>query len=122
MSGFDLILEVTREIEALHAEFRSWFRGESDDPARMEASFAPDFTFITPQGAMVYRDELMKNLLSGRGAKKIHIRVDNVDVRWSDGDAIVATYEEFHVHTDYTTVRHSTVLLTLDEAAPGGFL
>jgi len=122
MNGFELMTEVKDEIAALHDEFRAWFRGESDDPSRMEASLAPDFTFITPQGAMIYRDELMQSLLGGRGAKKIHIRTDNVDVHWAEGNAILATYEEFHVHADYTTVRHSTVLLTRHAAAPGGFL
>ncbi len=122
MNALELTLEVEAEIKALHREFRSWFRGESNDISRMDGSFAAYFTFISPQGEMVDRAELMQNLRAGKGASRIDIQIDNVMVHWSEGDAIVASYEEIHVHADYKTVRQSTVLMTRDAKAPGGFL
>ena len=51
---------------------------------------------------------------------RAQLSIENATVRWSGGGAVVATYEEWHDHADYTTARQSTVVFTLDDAAPGG--
>ena len=112
--------QVAAEIVALHREFEKWFRGESDDPSRMEASIPTDFTFIAPGSDLVPADALVAGLLNSRGSRQIRIRIENPVVRWSDGSAVLATYEEWHDHADYTTGRRSTVLFTVDPDAPGG--
>ena len=113
---------VAAEITALHVEFERWFRGESEDLERVDASLADDFTFLTPQGEVVCRPELLKALRAGRGARQIRIRIEKPTLRLNAADAVLATYEEWHEHADYTTARLSTVLFTHDEKAPGGLL
>lgn len=112
--------QVVAEIVALHREFESWFRGESDDSSRIQASIPPDFTFLSPGAEIVPADTLVAGLLDGHGSRQIRIRIENPVIRWSDGSAVLATYEEWHDHADYTTARQSTVLFTIDAAAPGG--
>lgn len=116
----DLAGQVAREITDLHVEFERWFRGEAPDLARVEAALADDFTFVSPRGGVVGRAELLQGLRKGRGTRQIRIHVRNPTVRWHDGDAVLATYEEWHDDADYATGRLTTALFTLDPAAPGG--
>ncbi|MCP3973537.1 MAG: hypothetical protein GY720_03475 [bacterium] len=120
MTEAELADQVSAEIVALHNEFERWFRGESDDPTRMLASIPADFTFISPGSEVVPTDVLVAGLLASHGSRQIRIRIDNPIVRWSEGSAVLATYEEWHDHADYTTARQTTVLFTIDAAAPGG--
>lgn len=120
MTETELAEQVTAEIVALHREFEQWFRGESDDPTRMAASIPADFTFISPGSEIVPADTLVAGLLTSHGNRQIRIRIENPVIRWSDDSAVLATYEEWHDHADYTTARQSTVLFTLDANAPGG--
>ncbi len=122
MTDPDLSSAVAAEIAALHVEFERWLRGESDDLGRIEASIGAGFTFISPRGDLVSRSQKLSNIREGHGARSIRIRIENPGVAWNEGDAVVATYEEWHDHAEYTTARISTVLLTRDDAAPGGFL
>lgn len=120
MTETELAEKVTAEIIALHREFERWFRGESDDPTRMEASIPADFTFISPGSEIVPADTLVAGLLASHGSRQIRIRIENPVIRWSDDSAVLATYEEWHDHADYRTARQSTALFTLDVNAPGG--
>ena len=120
MTEAELADRVAAEIVALHQEFERWFRGESDDPRRMQSSIPPDFTFISPGADLVPADALISGLLDAHGSRQIRIRIENPVVRWSDGSAVLATYEEWHDHADYSTGRQSSVLFTIDADAPGG--
>jgi hypothetical protein len=120
MTDPTLSKQVELEIVRLHAEFERWLRGESDDPTAIEAVFAPGFTFVSPQGDVLSGTEMRENLREARGARQIRIRVENVVVRSSTADAVVATYEEWHDHAAYTTARQSTAAFERDEAAPAG--
>lgn len=118
-----LIAKVSNEIIALHAEFERWLRGEgSDDFSRIESSLADDFTFISPNGDSVARNELLEGLRGTRGHRRIRIRIENPVLHWIGDGAVLATYEEWHEHADYETARRSTVLLEVSEAAPGGLV
>lgn len=113
---------VTAEIVALHAEYERWFRGASDDCARIEASLAEDFSFVSPQGDRVPPAELRENLRGGRGARPdIRIRIEKV-VSFLEGETAIATYEEWHTHADYETTRQCTAVLIRHPSAPGGWL
>ncbi len=120
MSETALSARVTAEIEALHVEFERWMRGASNSLGRIEATLLEDFTFISPQGDVVDGGELRENLRGAHGTRQIRIRIENAVVRWSGPAGVVATYEEWHDHDDYTTARQATVLFTQDETAPGG--
>lgn len=122
MTAADLRELVTHEIVALHVEFEQWFRGDLENLNRVDVVLAEDFLFVSPRGDVVDRSAVLDGLRSGRGSRELQIRVENPTVRWHSGDVIVATYEEWHVHPDYTTSRLSTAVLTLDETAPGGLV
>ncbi len=122
MTKRNLTGRVAAEIEALHAEFERWFAGATDDFGRIRSSMADDFTFVSPGGDVVDAGPLLADLTAARGSRQMRIRIENVTVRWAGDSAVIASYEEWHDHTDYTTARQSTALLTEDEAAPRGLL
>ena len=122
MASHDLTARVAAEIEALHLQFERWFAGSIDDFERIRSSMADDFTFISPDGDIVEPAALLAGLLASHGSMHIRIRIKKVIVRWSDESSILATYEEWQDHPEYTAARQSTVLFTEDESAPGGLL
>lgn len=113
---------VTDEIEALHRVFEAWFSGELDDLHRVRLSLSNDFTFISPRGDTVGYEQLMEGLEQARGSRDIRIRIERPHVRWKAAHAVLATYEEWHDHADYSTGRQTTVLLSVEESTPGGLL
>lgn len=113
--------EVRAEIEALHVEFASRLTGRVDDMARIEASLAPEFSFVSPQGDVVERESLIEGLLEAHGARPdLKIEIKAVQVLHDGGDGLVAAYEEWHTHPTYETARQSTVVFVRDDDAPGG--
>lgn len=111
---------VAAEIAALHVVFEDWLRGTGDSLDRVEASLGEGFAIVPPRGALVARADLMAGLQQARGSRDVRIRVKRPQVLWQHGDALLAAYEEWHEHGEYTTTRQSTALFTLDETAPGG--
>ena len=111
------------EIVALHRFFEAWLRGdETVDFSRVETSLAEDFTFLPPNGGVVNRTELLEGLRQSHGERQVRIRIENPVIRWAAGPAVLATYEEWHDHAEYTTARRSSALLTTDDGAPGGYV
>ena len=88
-----------KEIRELHAFFRSWYRGTTDDSdesfGRIEGVLAPEFTLITADGYVVARDQLL-GLLRREYATKpdIEMWVENSQLRLATGDIILVNYEE----------------------------
>lgn len=117
----DVNTAVAAEIAALHVEFEGWMRGTLESLERVAASFAPDFTFVSPQGDTVDGADILAGLEDAHGARQLRIEIKNTVVRHVRGDTIVATYEEWHTHEEYETARQSTAVLSRDESAPGGF-
>ena len=113
---------VAAEIVALHQAFEDWFRGELDDLRRVELALSDDFTFISPRGDIVARNNLIRGLTESRGSRAIRIRIAEPVVKWRAAHAVLATYEEWHDHASYTTIRVSTVLLSRSGTAHGGIL
>ena len=114
---------VTAEIVELHEFFEAWLNGdESADFSRVEDALAPEFTFLPPSGETVDRGSLLQGLREGFGQRQLRIRIQDPAIRWTGGDACLATYEEWHEQSGFTTARRSSVLFTEDEGAPGGLL
>lgn len=122
MAESKLDAAVAHEVVALHVEFEQWFRGDLDNLARVEAVLADDFTFVSPRGGLIDRVAVLGGLRSGRASRELKIRVENPVVRWQAGDVVVATYEEWHEHPDYSTTRLSTAVFSRDDAAPNGLI
>lgn len=113
---------VTREIATLHEAFEAWFRGDLNTLDPVEQVLSDDFLLISPRGDAVPYPELIEGLQRARGTRDMRIRIENPTVRWRAGHAVLATYEEWHDHADYTTGRQSTVLFCIEESTPGGLL
>jgi len=113
---------VADEIDALHVAFERWFRGDLDDLHRVELALSHDFTFISPRGDTVPYDKLMDGLQNARGSRDLRIRIEKPQVQWKAAHAVLATYEEWHDHADYSTGRQTTVLFCIEESTPGGLL
>lgn len=113
---------VAREIVALHVEFEQWFRGDLENLNRVRAVLADDFTFVSPQGTIVQLADLLAGLEESRGSREIGIRIENPIVHWRTSGAILATYQEWHDHSEYQTTRQTTALFTIDDSAPGGLM
>ena len=113
---------VTAEIERLHACFERWYHGEEFDLAEFEDALADDFSFFAPNGASVARTDVVEGVRNAFGSRDIWIRIERPEVLWERGDDLLAAYEEWHDHDDYSTARRSTVLLTRDDGTPGGLL
>lgn len=112
---------VRREIEELHECFEGWFNGTLESLDRVERTLDEDFLFVSPGAAIVPRAQLMSGLAAGRAGQSMRIRVEQVQVRWTRGDLVAATYEEWHVHDSYTTKRQSSIVMQVDASAPGGY-
>jgi hypothetical protein len=113
---------VTTEIERLHTCFERWYHGDEFDFAEFEDAMADDFTFFAPNGSSVPRSDVVDGVRNAFGSRHIRIRIEQTAVLWERGDDVLVAYEEWHDHDDYSTARRSTVLLTRNEATPGGFL
>jgi len=120
MNNASLTALVAAEIEALHVEFELWFGGESKTLSRVESVLAADFHLVSPRGDIVALDDLLAGLRAARNSRHISIRIEQPAVLWHDSTTVLATYQEWHDHTDYSTARQTTVLFSLDDAAPGG--
>lgn len=114
--------QVVAEIVTLHREFESWFRGDSASLDRVEQALADDFQLISPRGDVVARNTILDDLSAARGSRQVAIRIEEPQLLWADGNTVVAAYEEWHDHADYSTVRQSTALFAINDAAPGGLL
>jgi hypothetical protein len=88
-----------KEIRELHSFFKAWYQGvvEDSDEAfgRIEAVLAPEFTLITSDGHVIARDQLLAILRAEHSTKPdIEIWVENFQLRFAEGDIVLATYEE----------------------------
>lgn len=113
---------VVAEIIGLHRAFEAWFAGRLDTMRRIEEALAPDLTFISPRGDLVGRGEILDGLRASRGMRDVGIRIVAPQALWRGDDTLLAGYEEWHDHSDYSTARRSTALFTAAPEAPEGLL
>lgn len=117
-----LVDDVRAEIVALHDFFTGWFQGTLPQEAitQMESCLAPGFINIQPAGRVLTLAELRDSIAQGHGASsEFRIEIEDVVIRWSDGDLVLATYVEVQHgarnSTPPTNRRISTVLLERSE-------
>ena len=113
--------DVAREVVELHKFFVDWYRGDAASMDRVERALAPDFTMVTPDGELLARPSVIAGITEGRKGSSPGIEVHEIEVRSTDVDHALATYQEWHHHPDGTTVRLSTALFTRDTSAPNGW-
>jgi len=112
-----------REIEELHQFFEDWFLGTESSMQRVEEVFAPDMTFVGPNGAETNRDETIRMIRDGR-AHTTDLRITTTDHRLLHraDDVLVASYVEHHQLAETSNRRLSTVVFLADPDAPNGLL
>ena len=124
-SADDLHHRCTAQVVDLHRTIEAWLTGRA---ARTPANFAafvdahaPGFTMVTPDGALLGRDELVPGFEAAHGsAPGLTIRIADVAVVRADAGCVVVTYEEWQDGPAGPSGRRSTVLLDRDAGAPHG--
>jgi len=118
---------VEQEIIRFHEFFVDWMTGTlsqtNDNFSQFADSLSDDFYIVSPMGKLSNRDALIKQLYSVHNQRhNFRIWIDNVEVRHTFGDNIVATYEEWKETKDdnNTTALISTVVFTSDKSKPNG--
>jgi len=124
-SGDSLRDRCAAQIGDLHRMIEDWLSGRAPRTAAGFAAFAdahvPGFTMITPDGAMLGRDDLLPGFEGAHGsAPGLSIVIGEVTVVHADVGCAVATYEEWQDGPAGRSGRRSTVLLDRDDAAPHG--
>ncbi len=111
------------EIEALHDFFVAYYTGERTDFSRFPAALAADFEMVTPGGSCLDREAVLE-LVEKRGDTydpgEFDIEIRDSRIIDSGPGYALARYEEHQTTPDERTARLSTVLLHVDEGAPGG--
>lgn len=120
MDAAELASLVEAEVHDLHELFEAWFRGSATNLDRVEAILDAEFSFISPRGDVVSREDLLAGLRQAGGSRSIRIRTGDIKLLWHREGVVLAAYKEWHDHADYSTARQTSALFSLDETAPGG--
>lgn len=110
------------EIIELHEFFEAYFLGTVDSLERAERAFAPEFTFVGPDGTESDRAGVIRMLLDGH-AHTGELKITTTDHRLvvETEEAVVATYVERHqLSGGRSNERRSTVVFVADPGAPNG--
>ena len=113
------MLNVKREIEALHSFFVKWFTGKADTTefeSGFVARFDPDFRLIPPSGIVLDLEGISSNIRNGYASNPdFRIAIRNVQILRVLNGYILATYEEWQrnalASTPPDNARLATVLM-----------
>lgn len=111
-----------QDIVDIHVDIEKWFRGElsSDRLTALMTRFSSDFSMITTKGIALGKDDVRHMFAANHGKRPaLRIHVENIDVVtvWKTGALL--TYQETHREgAASSTVRRSTVALTISEKGP----
>lgn len=116
---------VLDEIDALHAFFELWLRGESPQSdavySRFERAVSLDFSLVTPDGQRLARDQIIDLVREDYGGRPgFRLWIENARVVSCVRDVIIAEYEEWQTVNNVARGRLSTAVFTREASAPGG--
>ena len=112
-----------REIDELHEFFEAYFLGTIDaaETGRLEASLAPDFTFIGPDGAEADRAGTIAAVTGGHAhTSSLKITITDARLLVDSSDVVICRYVENHELADRTNHRVSTVVFSKDADGSNG--
>ena len=117
------------EVEQLHEFFVGWMGGtleaDPDTFRRLDDVLASEFEMISPDGALISRDQLAAGLLPAHGvhagrSRPFRIRIANYRGCSMGKTMHLATYEEWQVIDGETRGRLSTALFRNRKGTPNG--
>lgn len=120
--------QAIQEIRELHFFFQEWMNGrlEQTDTAfnRFEQVMAEDLVFVSPEGHIINRQNLIEGLWNTHhrfmqeNGGDIRIWTENEQVRQFDDQLYLATYQEHQRHDGKNRVRLSSVLFRYHDDKP----
>jgi len=115
----------TKEITELHQFFEDWFSAKLDKTQTKFARFADTvsegFVLISPAGTLTHRTPLLEGLYEAHGNQpNSRLWIENVQVRYQDGDITLVIYEEWQDIDGKITARHSSALFKTQVDTPNG--
>ncbi len=120
---------VEQEIMRFHVFFVDWMTGalaQTDDNfAQFADSLSDNFYIVSPAGQVSQRDALIKDVYTVYNQRQnFRIWIENVEVRHTFGDIIVATYEEWRETKgdDKPNALVSSVIFSRDQSKPNGLI
>lgn len=120
---------VEQEIIRFHVFFVDWMTGaltQTDDHfAQFSDSLSDDFYIVSPSGQVSRRDLLINEVHRAYNQRhNFRIWIENVTVRHTFENIVVATYEEWREIEGDTnpTALISTVIFTKDQSKPNGLM
>jgi hypothetical protein len=124
-SADDLRDRCAAQVGGLHRVIEDWLTGRVPRTPDAFAAFADAhalaFTMVTPDGALLSRDELLPGFDGAHGsAPGLEIRISDLAVVRADAGSVLVTYEEWQDGPAGRSGRRSTVLLDRDADAPHG--
>lgn len=114
---------VSKEITELHVFFQEWFRGNvpDDDMSRVSQALHAEFTWISPWGTMLSKDELIHRIMPVFGTRpEMVIEIRNIHEIPLSATHILAHYEEWQRHDEFNMGRISTAIFLKEAASPNG--
>jgi hypothetical protein len=125
MAPVDLAGKAMDETRQLHAFFVVWFRGDAGpmaDFATCEASLAPNFRMVTPDGRVHNRAAVIERLRSARASAAADFAIEILEPRaaWQSRDAVLLEFIERQYRDGRVTSRRSSGLFTEEPTAPRG--
>jgi len=113
---------VRTEIVRLHDFFEAWFNGvEGLSLAAFSNALDPQFYMIAPSGAKLSKAAVVNGVETQFGKDSAQISIRSVEIEYSDGSAVTATYEEHQVRDGVRSARITTVTMVTDRNAPGSY-
>ncbi|WP_290652603.1 DUF4440 domain-containing protein [Aquisalimonas sp.] len=124
MGGQFPIAAAHREVEALHAFFQSWFRGDASSEAfqRLEQALADGFVIVTPDARILERRAIIDGVCSQYATDPhAQLEIRRISPRTVRGPIAIVTYEEWQARQGGPMRgRLSTVVLQADTEGPNG--
>lgn len=124
MSDEKTAIQCIQEVHDLHSFFQQWFAGElaNTDEAfgRFSQTISPDFTIISPSGAVTDRKTISHVLRNAHGMGVVEIWIEQPQIRELAGGLILVLYEEWQVRDGDKTARQSSALFRPNLQTPNG--
>ena len=116
---------IEKEITELHQFFESWYRGNIENTERTFSGLADvlaaEFAFVTPDGHVVERQQLLDLMRSEYATKpEIKIWIANCRLRFSDQNVFIAIYEEHGIDKNRKRVSLITAVLQKNQQQVNG--